>query len=96
MKMLAKIEELESEVKELKNEKENKIMSEAEYHAFVDTILSPEYYPEYTIEKVDNLKESLMTTRMEIKIGNGIGIENNFTVVLYRMDTSKRIMYRKV
>jgi hypothetical protein len=65
-----------------------------EHDAIISTL--KEYYPDHTYFLNENLKKSLMTTVMDVKIGNGLGYKNNLRVLLYVVNSGKFISYRKL
>jgi hypothetical protein len=64
-------------------------------HDAIETTLK-EYYPDHTYFLNESLKKSLMSTVMDVKIGNGIGYKNNIRVLLYVVNSGKYVTYRKL
>lgn len=73
---------------------ENSGVCMEEHDAIISTI--KEYYPDHTYFLNESLKKSLLTTVMDVKIGNGLGYKNNIRVLLYVVNNGKFITYRKL
>ena len=65
-----------------------------EHDAITSTLR--EYYPDHTYLLNEDLKKSLLTTIMDVKIGFGIGYKNNIRVLLYVVNSGKFVSYRKL